>query len=72
MLPLPLNPTTATPHHYPQDHQLAVVDCLRSPDVTLKRKTLQLLYKMAGPSNIEVRAGRRVGLGWGSMGADVR
>lgn len=39
-----------------QDHQLAVVDCLRSPDVTLKRKTLQLLYKMAGPSNIEVRA----------------
>lgn len=39
-----------------QDHQLAVVDCLRSPDVTLKRKTLQLLYKMAGPTNIEVRA----------------
>jgi AP-4 complex subunit epsilon-1 len=40
-----------------QDHQLAVVDCLRSPDVTLKRKTLQLLYKMAGPTNIEVIAG---------------
>ena len=39
----------------PQEHQLAVVDCLRSPDVTLKRKTLQLLYKMAGPSNIEAR-----------------
>ncbi|EFN54810.1 hypothetical protein CHLNCDRAFT_35777 [Chlorella variabilis] len=39
------------------DHQLAVVDCLRSADVTLKRKTLGLLYKMAGPSNIEVIAG---------------
>ncbi len=43
----------------PQDHQLAVVDCLRSPDVTLKRKTLQLLYQMAGPANIEVRGGSR-------------
>ena len=40
-----------------------MVDCLRSPDVTLKRKTLQLLYKMAGPANIEVRAraGGRLG-----------
>ncbi|KAL4452296.1 hypothetical protein ABPG75_007958 [Micractinium tetrahymenae] len=44
-----------------QDHQLAVVDCLRSPDVTLKRKTLQLLYKMAGPTNIEVIAGEVLG-----------
>jgi hypothetical protein len=57
LLALPPTPASAC---LLQDHQLAVVDCLRSPDVTLKRKTLQLLYKMAGPSNIEVRgmAGR--------------
>lgn len=30
----------------PQDHQLAVVDCLEDPDDTLKLKTLELLYKM--------------------------
>lgn len=53
-LPTPL-PSLAPPST--QDHQLAVVDCLRSPDVTLKRKTLQLLYKMAGPANIEVGDG---------------
>jgi AP-4 complex subunit epsilon-1 len=40
---------------YAADHQYAVVDCLRSPDATLKKKTLELLYKMAGPANIEVR-----------------
>ncbi len=55
------------------DHQLAVVDCLRSHDVALKRKTLELLYKMAGPANVEVVAREvlQVGLavgrgrGWG-------
>lgn len=40
---------------YASEHQYAVVDCLRSPDATLKKKTLELLYKMAGPANIEVR-----------------
>lgn len=57
--PLPSLPPT--PCLLAQDHQLAVVDCLRSPDDTLKRKTLQLLYKMAGPTNIEVRGGGRGG-----------
>ena len=68
LLALPPTPASAC---LLQDHQLAVVDCLRSPDVTLKRKTLQLLYKMAGPSNIEVRGmagragqGRQAGCGW--------
>lgn len=39
-----------------QQYQLAIVDCLRSPDVTLKRKTLRLLFMMAGPNNIETIA----------------
>lgn len=52
-------PCVACPHlslfHFaacPQEHQLAVVDCLEDPDDTLKLKTLELLYKMT-----KVRAG---------------
>lgn len=41
---------------YATEHQLAVIDCLEDPDDTLKKKTLELLYKMTKPSNVEVGA----------------
>lgn len=43
-----------------QQHQNQVVDCLRSPDDTLKRKTLDLLYKMTNPKNVETIAQKLV------------
>ena len=39
---------------YAGEHQLAVIDCLEDPDDTLKGKTLELLYKMTKPGNVEV------------------
>lgn len=41
---------------YAAEHQLAVIDCLEDPDPTLKKKTLELLFKMAKPNNVEVRS----------------
>ena len=32
-----------------------MVDCLEDPDDTLKKKTLELLFKMTKPNNVEVR-----------------
>ena len=40
---------------YAAEHQLAVIDCLEDPDDMLKKKTLELLYKMTKPNNVEVR-----------------
>ena len=39
---------------FAQEHQMAVIDCLEDQDVTLKKKTLELLYKMTRASNVEV------------------
>eukprot|EP00271_Cylindrocystis_brebissonii_P016774 TRINITY_DN4125_c0_g1_i1.p1 TRINITY_DN4125_c0_g1~~TRINITY_DN4125_c0_g1_i1.p1 ORF type:complete len:1046 (-),score=195.55 TRINITY_DN4125_c0_g1_i1:795-3932(-) len=45
---------------FANEHQLAVIDCLEDPDDTLKRKTLDLLYKMTSSSNVEVIAERMI------------
>lgn len=37
-----------------QQHQMAIVMALRSSDVTLKGRTLDLLFRMAGANNVDV------------------
>lgn len=36
------------------DYQLIIVDCLESKDETLKKETLDLLFKMTTQDNVEV------------------
>lgn len=40
--------------NYSLKHQMVVVDCLEDTDETLKRKTLNLLYKMTNNSNVKI------------------
>jgi AP-4 complex subunit epsilon-1 len=39
---------------YANEHQMTVVECLEDVDETLKRKTIDLLYQMTHPGNVEI------------------
>lgn len=54
------------------DHQMTVVDCLESKDETLKKLTLDLLYKITNGNNIEVITKRMLDALHGSIDPHFR
>ena len=43
------------------EHQMIVIDCLEDKDETLRRKTLDLLYKMTNEKNVNVICSKLIG-----------
>ena len=43
---------------YAMKHQFVIVDCLEDVDETLKRKTMELLYKMTNTGNVTIIIGK--------------
>ena len=55
---------------YAANHQLAVIECLEDRDDTLQRRTLDLLYKMTNPNNVQFITEKLLGFLRGTMGTD--
>ena len=50
--------TVQVDQKYALEHQMLVVECMEDPDETLKRKTLELLFRMTNASNVVFVVGK--------------